>query len=242
MLLDTLYELEKVVNYRVAPPTGVKPFCIEGGFRPILLSAPHATQHTRANEPKMEEEFTAAFARYLSAKTGCHAIYTVYRQGEDPNWDTESSYKRAVADIVKRYGIRTVVDLHGMTNRHNIGVALGTMHGRSLDQRLTDIRTPFLQNGFVETDVSELELLDNQDCFRLVVDHPKFTGGLKSNTVTRFAVEELGVQALQIELTSAIRIVHRGPHDGWPFEFRGLPEGIESATRSLLGLIDTLSP
>ena len=236
-LLDELTQLESGIDYRNRLSEAGKPFQFEYGDRPILLSAPHATTHTRSGDEKMEEEFTAGVVRYLAKMCDCHAIFSTHLQDEDPNWDEDSAYKNAIADAVERHGIQAVIDIHGMTNRHNIGVALGTMHGRSLVNLELSPVQPFLDVGFEHVAISSLETLSSPDWRRVVVDHPKFTGGLRSHTVTRFVVEELGLPALQVELTSAVRIVYRGPNSGWPFEYWGDEAGIKATMRALRSLI-----
>ncbi|MEM7259707.1 MAG: hypothetical protein AAF404_20225, partial [Pseudomonadota bacterium] len=73
----------------------------------------------------------------------------------------------------------------------------------------------------------------------LVVDHPRFTGGVRNHTVTRFVAEQLGVAAVQVEIASVNRIVHRRATADWPFEYHGNPQGIESTFNALVALADT---
>lgn len=241
-LLTRLTELEQAIAYRETPPKGGLPFQTELGRRSVLLSAPHAAAHLRDGEEKIEEEFTAAFARYLAQATDSHAIYATHLSEEDPNWDKAGAYKRAIAQTVAQHGIELVIDLHGMTNRHKIGVAIGTMKGKSIGVNSAELIHPFLQNQFAQLPLSQLDQLSEPSWQRVVLNHPKFTGGLKSHTVTRYVSQTLGISAIQIELTSAARIVHRSPNRGWPFEYSGKPEAICNAVQALQGLIEALVP
>lgn len=241
-LLDELSALEALVRYREPPEAGTTPFKSYVGFRPILLSAPHAAAHMRNGEEKMEEEFTAAFARYLAKRTGAHALFATHLSQEDPNWDVDSGYKRRLAALVDAHNIELVIDIHGMTNRHKIGVAIGTMQGQSVGVSSAELLRPFLEHNFIETPLTQLDLLTEQSWRPVVLNHPKFTGGLKSHTVTRFASQTLGIAAIQIELTSAARIVLRSPNRSWPYEYRGDPVGITSALDALTLLISRLAP
>ena len=236
-LAKRLLQLDSDLIYRDPPPHDHPFFRVEKGSIPILLSAPHATEHTRNGSSKMEEEFTAAFVRWLSAETGAHAIYTTHQSPEDPNWDQQSRYKEAIAQLTTEHNIQLVLDLHGMTSRHKIGVALGTMNGQSYEGSLEMVQQPFLDHGFSEVALSQLSTLSDLSWRRLVINHPKFTGGLKSFTVTRFSAEILNIPAIQIEIASAARIVHRGPNEGWPFTYYGSPQGIEATLSALKILI-----
>lgn len=240
-LLAQLQSLETAVAYDRLPEQGA-PFRVEVGSVPVLLSAPHAAIHVRDGIEKTEEEYTAAFARYLAKRLDCFAIFATHRSAEDPNWDAQSAYKTRLADLIAAHAIGLVVDVHGMTNRHNIGVAIGTMHGQSIGVDSAELLAPFLSNHFQHIPLSQLDHLTDPSWRRVVLNHPKFTGGLKSHTVTRFASQTLGVPALQIELASAARIVHRSPNRGWPYHYQGDPVGIQHAVAALTELITTLMP
>ena len=241
-LLARLQQLETEVAYRSSPPDGTPPFVHHLGKRPVLISAPHATCHSRNNSRKMEEEFTYSFAKHLAMSTGCHAFLNRWETTEDPNWDSQSVYKNELAAVVQAHHIEFVIDLHGMTNRHNIGIAVGTINGRSCPDHELDLQQAFLRNQFCAVAIDELEGIGERPgdkWRRLVMNHPRFTGGVKSHTVTRFVVDELQIPAAQVELTSAARIPYRAPHDGWPFHYFGQAEAIHATTQALEAFIST---
>ena len=136
---------------------------------------------------------------------------------------------------MQEHNIAFVIDLHGMTNRHRMGVAVGTMHGRACDA--DTILEPFLQAGFTPAMLPELTSSGPSDWQRLVVDHPRFTGGIRNHTVTRYACESLGVRAVQIELSSAARIVISPATADWPREYSGDLLAIYAAFSALVSLI-----
>lgn len=239
-VLEQLKQLESSIAYRTLPPAGYEPFNHIIGRHPILLSAPHATCHTRNGWKKMEEEFTYSFARCLAERAGCHALFNQWEIDEDPNWDQDSRYKNRLAAIVQKHNIKLVIDLHGMTNRHQIGVAIGTINGRSCPEHEPLLESAFVDSGFRSLHLSELDRFEQDSephWQRLVMNHPRFTGGVKSHTVTRFVVDELQVPAAQVEITSAARIVYRGPHDGWPFHYFGEKEAIRSTMQALQNFV-----
>ena len=247
-LMARLQALEERHQYRIPAPVNEPWFEVREGAVPVLVSAPHACMHDRDGVAKMEEEFTGAIAQYLSQSVSCYAIYSTYQAGEDPNWHTDSAYKRAIAKLHAKAGLGFVIDLHGMLNRHQMGVAVGTMHQQSCDA--TEIVSAFETQGFVATDHAELSSAAEDDFQsansnhskhhahrRLVVDHPRFTGGVRNHTVTRFACEQLGVASVQVELASVARVVHSPPTADWPQSYTGEAAIIADVVRALEMLI-----
>jgi len=203
-LLDRLNILESQFYYQQIAPDDKPWFRSQSGSVPVLISAPHACMHQRDGRNKMQEEYTAAIAFYLAEVCQCSAVATCYKIEEDPNWDMHSDYKAAIESLVFQNNIQFLIDLHGMTNRYNMGVAIGTMRGASCK---ADIVTPhFVKAGFNyslhhQTTDSFQSKGSHQlkDSWRtLIVDHPKFTGGLVNATITRFASQQLNIRAVQI--------------------------------------------
>ena len=241
-VLDRLIALEADVTYREPPADGCPPFRYEPGTRPILLSAPHGAAHRRNDDYKQEDEYTAAFARLLAQRTGAHVLYAFAQSESDPNWDQESAYKTALRHIAATRDIRFVADIHGMSNRHKFGIAVGTMCGASCRQRHEVIISETLTAaGFIKTTAPEAKAFPTLRWDRFVVNHGRFTGGLTSHTVTRFAAEELGIHAAQFELCADLRIVRRRGTDKWPGDFRGDPMGIARAVAAFERLTTALA-
>ena len=108
----------------------------QNGRFPLLISAPHATAHSRRGKIKGEEEYTAAFAQLLTQETGAHALFTKYRSAGDPELGCSSTLQgTAQTACAAAHDIRFVIDLHGMSNRHKFGIAVGTINGRSCPNR-----------------------------------------------------------------------------------------------------------
>ena len=260
-LLDNLTVLDRCFNYREPAPVDVPWYETVTGEVPVLVSAPHACMHLRDGEYKMPEEYTGAIALYLAQTCGCHALVARYKTDEDPNWQTNSVYKQQVARIVKDHSVTVLIDLHGMTNRYHMGAAIGTLNGRSCHP--SSVVEHFVNAGFnaVTADslpaasgrankylqdkvllTSELRSSDNQsnrNWRNVVVDHPRFTGGLVSHTVTRYAAEQLGIQSVQIELASIARVVHSLATADWPMDYRGNSEAITCSVKALQALVNS---
>jgi hypothetical protein len=241
ILLQQLTALETAVAYTTLPPPGQTAGHHSPGHIPILLSAPHSTAHQRNGRIKEEEEFTAAFVQYLAAQTGAHAFYAPFQSAIDPNWYKDAPYKSALQQVITRHNIRFVLDVHGMSNRYKIGLALGTMNGRSCPQHETLLVDTLAAQGFAPTSQTSSKKLERLQWNRLVLNHNRFTGGLSHHTVTRFVAETMGVAAAQLELCSMVRIVKRGSHRDWRIPFHGDPQGIETAVCALITLINRLN-
>ena len=238
-LLNRLMELETAVSYTTPPPEGERPFTYQAGDLPILVSAPHATVHQRCQREKGEEEFTGALAQLLAETIGVHTLYSCDRLMDDPNWDRSSPYKTTLQEIGQSRDIRFVLDLHGMSNRHRFGLALGTMNGRSCPT-FEPLILQTVQAQFQQTSQAAAKSYTDLHWDHFVLNHARFTGGLANHTITRYAAEQLGIPALQIELCSSARVVERRPFSQWATPFRGQPEAIQQAVTLLQTLVVAL--
>ena len=239
-ILQRLMDLETAVTHKQPPTNGQSPFVHEAGRLPILLSAPHGTAHWRNGRVKAEEGFTSALARLAAAETGAHVLYTQFMTHRDPNHDSDAPYKQFLSQIVRQHDIRFVLDLHGMSDRHRFGLALGTMNGRSCPRHESLIIQTLEAHGFRQAAKAKVGRFDRLRWDRFVVNHSRFTGGIFNHTVTKFVVEELGVAAAQIELCSSLRVVKSVTTDG-RLVFVGNEAGVETAVRILIALVHTVS-
>lgn len=235
-VLEKLQVLDKLFNYQMRAKGAAPWFKTIAGSRPVLVSAPHACMHRRDGVQKMQEEYTGAIARYLAEECHCHAIFTCCQTDEDPNWQPQGQYKHAVQSLVEQYNIAFLIDLHGMTNKHKMGVAIGTINGFSCDPQL--VLPHFVSAGFKSIDLESIELDDTHPARRVVVDHPKFTGGVVNQTVTRFACEQLQIESVQIELASEVRVVESAATSDWPHDYRGNPEAIIATITALKSMVE----
>jgi hypothetical protein len=240
-VLDQLDQLEREVRYNAPPDAGQPPFRYVPGRLPVLISAPHGAAHRRDGRYKDEDEYTAAFARLLAERTGAHVIYAWAQSESDPNWDRHSPYKDALREAVATAGIRAVIDIHGMANRHKIGIAVGTMRGRSCPEPVAErITTTLEAQGYRPTTAREARDFSHLQWDRYVMDHARFTGGLTSHTVTRFASEELRIVSVQFELCSSLRIVRRLSPGKQPADFSGDPAAIAHTLASFERIVREL--
>jgi len=241
-VLDRLIALEGEVTYRQPPVNGRPPFRHEPGRLPVLLSAPHGAAHRRNGRYKAEDEYTAALVRLVAHLSGAQALYADALSESDPNWDVDAPYKDTLRRVVAGHGVRFVIDLHGMGDRHKFGIAVGTMGGASCSAPHEGlIVASLIEHGFAPTTAPAARDFPALRWDRFVVNHGRFTGGLTSHTVTRFAAETLGIHAAQIELCATLRVARRLSTDKWPDDFRGDPAGIARAVGALARLVEALA-
>lgn len=237
--LARLSVLEQSFRYRNSAPDREAWFTIMRGDVPVLISAPHACMHSREGVGKMEEEFTGALAFHLAEVCNCYAIVTRYKTSEDPNWQTNSLYKKAIKKLHAETELCFLIDLHGMTNKYHMGVAIGTINGKSCSA--ASVLPHFINAGFQLTAADCLTPNADTAWRRVVVDHSKFTGGVVNHTVNRFASAELGMSSVQIEISSQARVVKSAATDDWPCEYRGNPEAIIATVTALENLVASVA-
>src|SRR6266700_1018875 len=67
---------------------------VVSGSCPIVLSCPHAVNHTRAGKIKLADTFTGALGIQLASLTQSHALIYARTTSEDPNYDVGGTYKQ----------------------------------------------------------------------------------------------------------------------------------------------------
>ncbi len=226
-LLERVVELERDVRYQDPPEEGEARVGLVRGELPVLLSAPHAAVHTRLGRSKEEEEFTAAIVCLVAELTGAHALYARRRSPTDPSWYPEVPYKGLLRQMSADEEVELVLDIHGMAPERNMGIALGTLKGRSCPDYRDGIVHPLEARGFHRAGV---------DLGHLDVDET-FTGqGVREQeTITSFVWRTLGVACAQLELHPALRVVERREDATLPRPYQGDPDAIR---RVLGGLVD----
>ena len=235
-MMARLVMLESAVYPSQPPPANEPAFKHISGPLPILISAPHSTAHWRNGRLKKEEGFTAAISHYIALATGAHALYTHYQSEKDPNWHKAAPYKSALAHILNQQRIKFVLDLHGMSNRYKVGLVLGTINGRSCPQHEQSIIQTLQTHGFCQVSLAHARKLEQLQWQQFIVNHPRFTGGVISHTVTRFVSQEVGIPAAQLELCTLLRVVP--PHYQ---RYERLLGGVETVVSTLIALVQNLS-
>ena len=204
----------------------------------MLVSAPHGAAHWRNGRFKKEDGFTSAIARFVAQQTGAHVLYTLHQSQDDPNWNKVSPYKSRLAQLVKQHRLRFVLDIHGMSNRHKFGLAVGTINGRSCPTLQPLILSIIHQHGFTAISEQATKRLLRLHADRYVLNHSRFAGGSVSHTVTRFVTEKTNAEAAQIEICSSLRVIHEKSKFGI---FKGNMDGIKTAVSTLIAIINQIA-
>ncbi|MFN7036593.1 MAG: hypothetical protein ACK4SN_09510 [Bellilinea sp.] len=228
--LRRLVALESEVEYKTPPRRGEGEFCFQPGSLPVLISAPHGAAHTRHGRLKEEDDFTAGLARLCAELSGAHVLYAWRKSATDPNYYPDVPYKQTLREVVRRYNICFVMDLHGCAAYRDFGIALGSMQGQSLPPDYRRIILKVLYRYGFRSGGGWLSRVD--------IDRTFTAGnGSRQETITRFVSQRLGVAAIQIELNSYLRVVRRRPQASERNPFEGDPLMIERAIRLLVGLV-----
>lgn len=162
------------------------------GHVPVLLSAPHAVNHPREGKTKIADTFTGPLVAQLAELSGASALIYSRTSGEDPNYDEDGPYKRALSDLAQSTRARFVLDIHGMARTSPMQLAIGTDHGRTLGAHLA-LRTKIV------------ELLTHQGFTRVWVDEPGHFTASRRTTITSFTWRALRLPALQLEIHKQYR-------------------------------------
>ncbi len=194
------------------------------GKIPILISAPHGAKHFRMRENrwKGEDEYTASLAIKLGELTGAYVIYVKNKTREDPNNDPSSRYKMAVAEAVKQYHLKFLLDLHGSDEGRPYKVDIGIISndaGKGSCPTFKEI----IREAFSD--------------FEPKIFNKKFCAN-DACTMTFFAKNELGIEAAQVEVNAKYRIVERKP-DSSKAKARIEPH-FKASGRDVLALITRL--
>ncbi len=202
-ILAALRDLERtIVSYDQVAPPGESAVVLLPGACNVLISAPHSTRHWRGGDWKQEEEYTAALGYRLHQETGAYFIYGRYLLNPDPHDDDDSgSYKHALDDLFQSVPVCMVLDLHGARGDRDFAVALGTMHGESFSNHEGDLLAVLQRHGFSFDSDSSLD--------RLITNPPRYTGGMRQPTITRYAWRRHHIPAVQVEMSAWVRIVER---------------------------------
>lgn len=98
------------------------------GKNNVLLSAPHAVK----SRDKLADMYTGSIVEYIAKQTGCFAIIRCGNLNDNPNEDNYGIglyYKYEILELIEKYGIKYLFDIHGCSNIHNLDIDIGTNNG-----------------------------------------------------------------------------------------------------------------
>lgn len=229
-LIERLIQIESHVHYCEPPPPGAESFVVIAHDSPVLISAPHGTRTFRNGGGETwheEDEYTAGIALLLAEYLGVSAIANVWRDDKrDPNYYNDCVYKEGMKQLVEGRKIRFVIDLHGAREDHprmkDALVDLGSLNdGRALDAAHRDVLNAALCRVFGEKATS-LNVFPAE----------------KSDTVTKYCHDILGIQALQVEMKPSVRVPVRRT-DASAFAKLGPYSAPPGGVWKMLGVLET---
>jgi len=157
---------------------------LKGGI-PILITAPHATAHFRLNKLKRQEFYTGAISNILHSITGCHALYTNRLSELDPNYYDNSDFKITLKEILHKFNIQLVIDIHGTGTGRIDDIFPGTGN----------------QNEFLlgKEDFVKGLFKCAASC-KITVGSFNIYPALKQDTIAKFAARKMKIPAIQLEI------------------------------------------
>ena len=111
--------------------SALTPYVYLPGKGRVILAVPHSLVHRRGDMQKRAEEESALLALTLHRICGV-GIFVRSNGEEDPNFDRQSSYRDALADIMRQSNCRMLLDLHEMHAARPATLCIGTGHGQNL--------------------------------------------------------------------------------------------------------------
>lgn len=168
----------------------------EQGSIPILLSAPHTVNFLKEDGNfKMREGYTKAIVKYLALKTGAFLMIKENSDGIDPNKPEMENYKHQLLEVIDKYQIQLVLDIHGAASHHDFAIEIGSLDGVSA------------KNQTIES----LKLNLKSQGIALVAENNPFKGGGITKTVhgnTKAEVLQLEINRNYRDLTHPEKLFH----------------------------------
>ena len=184
------FEQAQSTRYRVFAPADASSFVHIKGDKPILVVFSHATAHMREGKLKSQEYYTGAIGVILNSISGVHSLYTTYASEFDSNYCESTRLKDYINEVVKKYHIKFVLDIHGTGSyrRFDIYPGIGKT-GEFLNGNNTLLDS--LENILKYNNLRQ----GGSDVFPAYRQH----------TVSRFANTNLAISSMQIEINYKLR-------------------------------------
>ena len=158
----------------------------ERGTTPILLNAPHTVNFLKEDGSfKMREGYTKAIVKYLAKKTGAFLMIKENSDGIDPNKLEMENYKHQLLEVINKYQIQLVLDIHGAASHHDFAIEIGSLDGVSARiQTIESLKTALKDQGIAP-----------------VAENSPFKGG----GITKTVHGNTNIEVLQLEINRNYR-------------------------------------
>ena len=158
----------------------------EKGTTSILLSAPHTVNFLKEDGNfKMREGYTKAIVKYLAQKTAAFILIKENSDGIDPNKPEMEAYKYQLLEIIEKYQIKLVLDIHGAASHHDFALEIGSLDSASAKP---------------ETIKALKSALKNKGIAPVAENHPFKGGG-----ITKAVHNNTKIEVLQLEINRNYR-------------------------------------
>jgi hypothetical protein len=192
------YNMEE--RYKANDYNGTAPlYKIRNFHSNVMLSAPHSVNQIRKENIKYAEVYTGFITEYLSDALLVGSITKTLNDNDDANFDDISKYRDEVVKLIKKNGIKFLIDIHGASELRNFDIEIGTAKGENInynDEIVAICIKLAHEHGYKNVNVDDM-----------------FTASNK-NTVSRYVNEKTKICAIQLEINKK----HRSP-DANPEEF-----------------------
>ena len=196
-----IYQKNADKNKDIEPKYGEEWFNVILGQRPIIISAPHATQPFQDGKYRFSDGGgTAALAVMLGKLTDSTVIYTTKASPSDPNYYDNNDYKVSLAELIKTQKPKLIIDIHGSNPFRPYDVDIGTMNGKSLlgkDSLVTAL----------------IDSLQNEGIFNY---SNNYFAASRNETITKFGSSH-GVPTIQLEFSSIWMVPSDGNYESHRF-------------------------
>lgn len=188
--------------------SGEKPFLIEEGSIPIMVSAPHAVNHFREGQVKWADMYTGGIARHLHIITGCHLICSTKYTESDPNYDEPEAnqYQKDLKDYLSKHKVYLLLDIHGASKKREYAVEMGTVPKHNLQKK--NLEDSSLHGyDFIVPAIQEVMERNFRNCNvdrREVWKNRIFDAG-HQNTITKYISENTDTACIQLEINRLYR-------------------------------------
>ena len=106
-----------------------------GNKNSVVFSCPHAVTQTIKGKPKVADINTGPLGLALNS-LGYSVMIKTKNCNDNANYDLKSPYKKYLGKYIKANNVKYLIDLHGMSKKRDVLIALGTYFGANSDHSL----------------------------------------------------------------------------------------------------------
>lgn len=137
---------------------------------------------------KLNEPYTKAIAQYVSEYTNCNHLIKVKDTHIDSNKDNIDEFKLKLADLIKKYNIKLLIDIHGASRDRDFDIEMGTLNNLSADfSTIEELKDAFIEQG---------------------IKNIKINNPFKGGGITKYIYQNTDIDVIQIEINRNYRDIN----------------------------------